>query len=81
LFQLRLHFVLKERIGIEEISAEQLLTIGLHRANEHLVTSQLSTSIAAALAAADDLPLRSVGCLSRNQHDCDKHALCRHQQA
>ncbi|WP_210168179.1 hypothetical protein [Bradyrhizobium sp. LTSP849] len=33
LFQLRLHFVLKERIGIDEIGAEQLLTIGLHRAS------------------------------------------------
>jgi len=32
LFQLRLHFVLKERIGIAEIGAAQLLTIGLHRA-------------------------------------------------
>jgi len=29
LFQLRLHFVLKERIGIEEIGAEQLLTSGV----------------------------------------------------
>jgi len=31
LFQLRLHFVLEERIGIEKIAAEQLLTSGADR--------------------------------------------------
>jgi hypothetical protein len=31
LFYLRLHFVLKERIGVEQISAQQVLTTGLLR--------------------------------------------------
>jgi hypothetical protein len=48
LFQLRLHFVLKERIGIDEIGAEQLLTIGSHRASASSIISTLSTSCVAA---------------------------------
>jgi hypothetical protein len=46
LFQLRLHFVLKERIGIDEIGAEQLLTIGVHRASASSITSKPKISIA-----------------------------------
>ncbi|MBK3663478.1 hypothetical protein JJE66_19920 [Bradyrhizobium diazoefficiens] len=39
MFGLHRHFVPGERIGIDEIDAEQLLTIGLRRANDPSITS------------------------------------------
>jgi hypothetical protein len=81
LFQLRLPFVLEERIGIDKISAEQILTIRLH-ANErdHAVSSDLHGRT----CGTDGLPRRNLasrlGCrsyqnsfaistnISRNQH-------------
>jgi hypothetical protein len=51
LFRLRLHFVLKERIGIDEIGAEQLLTIGLRRVSDHSITSTLTSTLWTSRAA------------------------------
>ncbi|UWU73095.1 hypothetical protein N2603_23620 [Bradyrhizobium huanghuaihaiense] len=45
MFQIRLHFVLEERIGIEETGAEQLLTRDVDRAREWQVIATRARSL------------------------------------
>ena len=59
LFQLHLHFVLEERIGIEEIGAEQLLTSGVAReVSRHAVSAGIDRS--GSTCGTDRAPLRSL---------------------
>ncbi|WP_271612652.1 hypothetical protein [Bradyrhizobium sp. CCBAU 21362] len=59
LFQLRPHFVLEERIGIEEIGAEQLLTSGVAREDSrHVVSAGVDRS--GITCGTDRAPLRSL---------------------
>jgi hypothetical protein len=74
LFQLRLHFVLGERIGIDEIDAEQLLTIGSHRARtrDH-IASENSIAAAAPTAGATCSASDSIS-FSKNESESRKSA-------